>query len=242
MTTRQSMPSRAEAHATACAWFPADHVTTPRARSSWVSDASLFSTPRGLNEPVFWNSSALRKARAPIRSPSVVEPNVGVRWTRPAIVSRAARTSSRVGRAATAIRLGERVLGARAAFGRREPAALRRDRAALDAVGRRHDDLHLACVFGPDLVDLGRAHARPQLGDLARHTGLDLDVVRRVVARLVPAQVDGRELVERQFAVGDRIALRAVGRDQLLVGVALAGDAAGREAPLRRGRRTGQAG
>ena len=35
------------------------------------------STPRGLNEPVFWNSSAFRNTRAPASSPSVAEPNTG---------------------------------------------------------------------------------------------------------------------------------------------------------------------
>ena len=168
MTTRQSIPSLADAQATACAWFPADQVTTPRAFSSALSDASLFSTPRGLNEPVFWNSSAFRNARAPMRSPSVADVKTGVRCRRPAIVSRAASTSSRVGdsiviepRLSVAFShlgleapisrpltagLGERVLGPGAALGRGEPAALGGDRAALDAVRRRDDDLHLAGV------------------------------------------------------------------------------------------------
>ena len=57
-----------------------------------VSERSLFSTPRGLNEPVRWKSSALRKTRGP----SVAELNIGVRWRSSPIVSRAARTSSAV--------------------------------------------------------------------------------------------------------------------------------------------------
>ncbi len=40
---------------------------TPRAFSSGVSDASFVSTPRGLNEPVRWRSSALRKHVRPER-------------------------------------------------------------------------------------------------------------------------------------------------------------------------------
>ena len=57
------MPSTADAYASACAWLPAEIEITPRAFSSSVSVASLFSTPRGLNEPVRWRSSALKWTR-----------------------------------------------------------------------------------------------------------------------------------------------------------------------------------
>src|SRR5918994_1994298 len=67
---------------------------TPAAFSSPVSDASLFSTPRGLNDPVRWKSSAFRCASAPVSRESVADENVGVRCRRPAIVSRARTTSS----------------------------------------------------------------------------------------------------------------------------------------------------
>ena len=67
---------------------------TPRSRSSGVSAARFVSTPRGLNEPVRWNSSALSETRAPVRSESVAEENVGVRCSRPPIASRAASTSA----------------------------------------------------------------------------------------------------------------------------------------------------
>ena len=87
MTTTQSTPYCAAAHATACAWFPADQVTTPRRRSSSVSAATRFSAPRALNEPVFWKSSAFRCA------PSAAEENMGVRWIRPARTPRARSTS-----------------------------------------------------------------------------------------------------------------------------------------------------
>ena len=60
MTTSASIPSSAEAYASACAWLPAEIEITPRRFSSSVSDASFVSTPRGLNEPVRWSSSALR--------------------------------------------------------------------------------------------------------------------------------------------------------------------------------------
>jgi hypothetical protein len=92
MTTSASIPSLAAPHASACAWFPAEIPITPRARSSGVSDESLLRTPRTLNDPVRWKSSAFSQTR----SPSVREPKVGVRCTRPRIRSAAASTSSRV--------------------------------------------------------------------------------------------------------------------------------------------------
>src|SRR5690242_4398302 len=69
-------------------------VITPRAFSSSLSELSLLSAPRGLNEPVFWNSSALKCSRTPMRSPSAVAVIVGVRCSLPAITRRAAAISS----------------------------------------------------------------------------------------------------------------------------------------------------
>src|SRR5690348_10816627 len=69
-------------------------VMTPRAFSSSLSELSLLSAPRGLNDPVFWKSSALKCSRAPMRSPSAVEVIVGVRCSVPAITPRAAAISS----------------------------------------------------------------------------------------------------------------------------------------------------
>ena len=57
--TTQSSPSAAAPQASAIAWFPADAPATPRSRSEWSSAASRFTTPRTLNEPVCWRSSAL---------------------------------------------------------------------------------------------------------------------------------------------------------------------------------------
>ena len=82
MTTRQSSPSAAAPPRRA-----PGHGFRPRSRSRRAraprpdSEPSLFSTPRGLNEPVFWKSSAFSQTC----SPSVRELNVGVRWTRPRI-------------------------------------------------------------------------------------------------------------------------------------------------------------
>ena len=91
MTTVHVESSSAAANAAPCAWLPADQITIPRAFSSSESDASFFSTPRGLNEPVFWKSSALRNTFGP----SVLEESIGVRWRRPRISSRARSMSSR---------------------------------------------------------------------------------------------------------------------------------------------------
>jgi len=53
MKTVHPMPASRAANAAPCAAFPADQVTIPPAFSSSESDATLFSIPRGLNEPVF---------------------------------------------------------------------------------------------------------------------------------------------------------------------------------------------
>src|SRR5919108_4733320 len=94
MTSSASIPSEAAAQASACAWLPAEIPITPRAFSSPESDASLFSTPRGLNEPVRWKSSAFRWTGAATRAARVAELKTGVRCRRPRIVPAAATTSS----------------------------------------------------------------------------------------------------------------------------------------------------
>src|SRR3954471_4824435 len=104
---------------------------------------------------------------------------------------------------------GDLVQRAVAALGRREPPALCRDRPALDAVRVVDDHVDvpvLGRVLG-DLVDAGRAHPPPRLGERARDAPLDADVVRRVVARRVARDEDARELVERVAAVGLGIAV-----------------------------------
>ncbi len=88
------MPSSRDAHATACAWLPAEIVITPRLFSSSPSADSVLRTPRTLNEPVRWKSSAFRCASAPSRSESVAERSSGVRWTRPWMTRCARSTSS----------------------------------------------------------------------------------------------------------------------------------------------------
>jgi hypothetical protein len=64
-----------------------------------------------------------------------------------------------------------------------------------------------------DLVDLRRAHRDPGLGDLARHLGLDADVVGRVVAGRVAGEEDRVELVEGELVVGLRVHVACLGRD-----------------------------
>ena len=53
MTTAHATPAIRAAHATACAWLPAETVTRPRALSGSESDSTLFRAPRALTEPVF---------------------------------------------------------------------------------------------------------------------------------------------------------------------------------------------
>src|ERR1044072_1737780 len=69
MTTVHGTPTSRATHATAWAWFPADTVTSPRARFSGGSASTRLSAPRGLNEPVFCRLSALSQSETPARSP-----------------------------------------------------------------------------------------------------------------------------------------------------------------------------
>lgn len=64
------------------AWaaLPALIVTIPRSRSALGIVAIAYVAPRGLKEPVRWRLSALRNARAPMRSPSERLDRSGVRW------------------------------------------------------------------------------------------------------------------------------------------------------------------
>src|SRR5262245_1589509 len=68
---------------------------TPRRRSSAVSDRSLLSAPRSLNEAVNCRFSNLRKTRAPVSCDRVRLSTHGVCSTAPAIRFAAARISSR---------------------------------------------------------------------------------------------------------------------------------------------------
>src|SRR5262245_64606493 len=91
MTTTAGAPASAPAQATACAWFPAETVTSPLARSEADRLKTLFKAPRGLKDPVFCKHSHLRKTEAPRRSPMVREDSIGVRCTLPAIRAAASR-------------------------------------------------------------------------------------------------------------------------------------------------------
>src|ERR671932_620210 len=134
-----------------------------------------------------------------------------------------------------------RVLGPGAALRRGEAAAARRDRAALDAVRGRHLHVDLA-VAAPGLVDLGRAQVDPELGQVARDAALDPDVIRLVVPRPVPREVDRRELVEGELSVRPGIAARAAGADELDLRVRLGAQVGGREPAAARGHRARERG
>ena len=73
ITTRQSIPSAAAPRRAPGRGFP-PRSRSRRAPSRPGERAELFSTPRALNEPVFWKSSAFSQTRSPICS----EVNVGV--------------------------------------------------------------------------------------------------------------------------------------------------------------------
>ena len=53
------------AYASACPWFPADSVMTPRRRCSASSCRTALMAPRTLNDPVRWRFSALSQAPGP---------------------------------------------------------------------------------------------------------------------------------------------------------------------------------
>src|SRR5215472_9489374 len=94
MTIVAFVPTAVAPYAKAAAWFPADRDTSPRDRTAGSIDNSLLNTPRGLNEPVFWNSSAFRYRRTPSSSPTVADDITGVACTRPPIRARARSISS----------------------------------------------------------------------------------------------------------------------------------------------------
>src|SRR5215207_5865005 len=95
MTIFARTPSSRAASATACAWFPEENATTPRARSAGVRRVRRENAPRALKAPTRWKTSHLKKTRQPSRASSCREVKTGVRWTWLAIRSRAARTSAR---------------------------------------------------------------------------------------------------------------------------------------------------
>ena len=68
------MPSSRAAQATAWPWLPALAATTPAARSSGESVASVFMAPRILKEPVRCRFSALSSTSRPVSRESVAEP------------------------------------------------------------------------------------------------------------------------------------------------------------------------
>ena len=95
MTMVLPMPSRLACRATACAWFPADMVTTPAARSASDSIASRLAAPRSLKEPIACRFSSLSATWAPVALLTASDARVGVRRTRPSIRRAAASMSAK---------------------------------------------------------------------------------------------------------------------------------------------------
>src|SRR4026208_1783600 len=90
------MPRRFAWYATPCAWLLAEAAMTPRRRRCPVSDASVTSARRSLNEAVNCRFSNLIQISAPTSAESVRERRQGVSTTCPAMTSAAARMSFRV--------------------------------------------------------------------------------------------------------------------------------------------------
>src|SRR4051794_26302943 len=97
MKTVAPIPSSRAAQATACPWLPALAAITPAARWSSSSVESLLTAPRTLNAPVRCRFSAFSVTRRPTRRESESEPYTGVTRAYPAMRSRAALMSVRVG-------------------------------------------------------------------------------------------------------------------------------------------------
>src|SRR6476646_6056182 len=98
MKTVALTPSSRPAQATACPWLPALAASTPVARSASPRVISLLTAPRTLNEPVRWRFSAFRHTVRPTRRESALLVWTGVTRAWPAMRSRAASMSARVGR------------------------------------------------------------------------------------------------------------------------------------------------
>ncbi len=76
--------------------MPAETASTPAAHSAGVSERSLTSAPRSLNEAVNCRFSNLRYTSAPVIADSVREYRQGVSFTWPASTAAAARMDSAV--------------------------------------------------------------------------------------------------------------------------------------------------
>lgn len=94
MNTVERTPSRDEASATPCAWFPADAATTPAARSSGRSPEMRTYAPRSLNEPVRCRFSHFRWTGAPTSPDRCLLPSSAVTRATPDSIFWAPRTSS----------------------------------------------------------------------------------------------------------------------------------------------------
>ena len=200
---------------------------TPRARSPRRKRGEVGEHAARLERAGRWKSSALRKTRAPASSLSVAE-----RERRRAVAAdrRSPRARPRRRRASSTTGDCKRVRSYVSVYSGPEPPSGGVSRPPLAVIAPHWTqfdgvtstcDLAVAGVVA-DLVDLRRAHPRPRARrSRAARASLHADVVRRVVAGLVAARKTRRELVEGELAVGSRVALRAVGADQLLLGVAL---------------------
>src|SRR5207342_2009045 len=93
-----AIPASRAAQATAWPWLPALAARTPAERSASPSVINLLTAPRTLNEPVRCRFSAFRHTVRPTRRERALLVCTGVTRAWPAMRSRAASMSARVGR------------------------------------------------------------------------------------------------------------------------------------------------
>src|SRR5215211_5463968 len=99
---RARTPASRAAHATAWPWLPALAATTPAARSSSDSVATLFTAPRTLNAPVRCRFSAFSQTSRPASRENVTDPYTGVTRATRSRRRRASWMSATVGAVAVA--------------------------------------------------------------------------------------------------------------------------------------------
>ena len=144
------------AWATAAAWLPPDAAITPAAGT--VLARMRLNAPRGLNEPVCWNSSSFRtRSRSEPEGARDPGGSTGVTRTWPAIRSAAASTSSTsmtLSGTATRRRLWgrPRATRSRQEVHRRRPVHRVQERIRVDGVAATGVDLEVQVGRGPDGV------------------------------------------------------------------------------------------
>src|ERR671916_625320 len=201
--TSQAAPRIRAAAASACAWLPAEAVTTPLAHPCSPSAASLAATPRTLNEPVRCRFSALSTTSPPATSENVREDSTGVRRAISPTAGRAARMSASVGERKDRVDLD---LGPERKRGHADRGA--RGRVALEVRLVRLVDVG-------EHGDVGDVDAHPHRvrQRRARRLGDDRQVVEAAAGLVADVALDelARSRVDRRLPGAEHEAVRDVG-------------------------------